>query len=51
VDEVIYADVSPWPDAADGTGDALQRIFADQYHSSYDPYNWKAASPTPGNDP
>ncbi|MHC4324613.1 MAG: lamin tail domain-containing protein, partial [Planctomycetota bacterium] len=37
VDEVIYTDVSPWPDAADGDGYALQRISADQYHSGNDP--------------
>jgi len=48
VDEVIYADMSPWPDAADGTGQALERIHADQYHSGSDPGNWQAASPTPG---
>ncbi len=49
VDEVIYADTLPWPDATDGTGQALERIHADQYHSGNDPGNWRAASTTPGN--
>jgi hypothetical protein len=48
VDEVIYADTSPWPQAADGEGQALHRVHADQYHCGNDPSNWQAAAPTPG---
>jgi hypothetical protein len=51
VDEVIYADTSPWPAAADGAGDCLQRIFSDQYHSGSSPDNWQATIPTPGSKP
>ncbi len=48
VDEVIYVDVPPWPESADGAGDVLQRVFSDQYHSGSDPANWQVALPTPG---
>jgi hypothetical protein len=51
IDEVIYADVSPWPETADGAGEGIQRIFSDQYHSGNSPANWEAAAPTPGSKP
>ncbi len=51
VDEVIYADVAPWPETSDGAGEGLQRIFSDQYYSGNSPSNWQAAVPTPGSKP
>ncbi len=46
VDEVTYADQSPWPCAADGSGNSLNRVAASGHGS--DPANWTAQSPTAG---
>jgi hypothetical protein len=46
VDRVAYADAAPWPEAADGTGQSLQRRRPHEYGN--DPVNWKSLSPTPG---
>lgn len=46
VDQVDYADVAPWPAAADGTGASLQRLNLAQYGN--DPIQWTAAAPAPG---
>ncbi len=46
VDRVHYADVYPWPDTADGTGQSLMRIVSNSYGN--DPTNWFAWVPTPG---
>ena len=48
VDQVRYSDVPPWPASADGDGDVLQRVHADQYHHGSDPTNWQPAEPSPG---
>ena len=46
VDELIYADRSPFELAADGFGPSLHR--QDMLRHASDPANWRAASPTPG---
>ncbi len=46
VDRVEYTDDVPWPVAADGIGQALQRL--DTASFANDPANWVAAAPTPG---
>ncbi|MDB6031640.1 MAG: hypothetical protein JWM16_1978 [Verrucomicrobiales bacterium] len=46
VDKVEYGDRSPWPAAADGIGNSLQRRAASEYGN--DPVNWMAGGPTPG---
>lgn len=45
-DEVLYADRSPWPCGADGSGNSIQRISLTKHGS--DPENWNAQLPTPG---
>ena len=45
IDEVIYSDRAPWPNA-DGTGLALQRISGAASGNEF--ANWRAAIPTPG---
>jgi hypothetical protein len=46
VDKVRYADFSPWPTSADGTGPSLQRESRTVIGN--DPANWFALTPTPG---
>jgi hypothetical protein len=46
VDSVNYTDLPPWPSAADGTGQSLQRFDVAAYGN--EPANWSAATPTPG---
>jgi hypothetical protein len=46
VDRVKYSDEAPWPVAADGTGDSLQRTRVDGYGS--EPLFWTSAPPTAG---
>lgn len=46
VDEVLYADQSPWPCGTDGSGNSLQRVNL-LLHGS-DPANWSAEPPTAG---
>ena len=44
-DEVICADVSPWPKTGDGSGDTLQRIRAEASDSGNYHADWTAAPP------
>ena len=46
VDRVVYADLTPWPTAADGGGASLQRIVPADYGN--EPMNWQADAPTVG---
>lgn len=46
VDSVRYNDKAPWPPAADGSGQSLQRLSAMAYAD--DPTNWFAGIPSPG---
>jgi hypothetical protein len=46
VDEVLYDDLAPWPQAADGTGASLQRVSGTSYGNLAG--SWYAATPTPG---
>ncbi len=45
-DEVLYDDLAPWPTAADGTGNSLQRNSAVEYGN--DSSSWTAQEPSPG---
>jgi len=45
-DEVLYDDLAPWPTAADGTGQSLQRRASDVEGNAAT--SWVAAIPTPG---
>ncbi|MBI2926659.1 MAG: lamin tail domain-containing protein [Verrucomicrobia bacterium] len=45
-EKVKYANVAPWPAAADGLGLSLLRKLATDYAN--DPVNWIAGTPTPG---
>jgi hypothetical protein len=46
VDEVLYDDLAPWPQAADGSGDSLQRRRPATL--GIDAGSWRALAPTPG---
>jgi len=48
VDEVLFADQSPWPCGSDGTGNSLQRVNG--LNSGSDPANWSAEPPTAGRE-
>ncbi len=43
---IRYRLIAPWPEAAAGTGQSLQRLRSRQFGD--DPENWTASAPTPG---
>jgi hypothetical protein len=45
VERVVYADLPPWPQAADGSGWSLQRVSGSGYGN--DPTNWIATAANP----
>ncbi len=45
-DRVIYDDVSPWPESADGTGDSISRVASNSFGSFGS--SWDGEVPTPG---
>ena len=45
-DRVDYNDQTPWPKAADGQGDSLQRLASDRWAG--DPDSWASGQPSPG---
>ncbi|HUS37576.1 MAG TPA: lamin tail domain-containing protein, partial [Verrucomicrobiae bacterium] len=49
VDRVDYDDTLPWPLAADGAGNSLNKLNVTLYGN--DPTNWFAAVPSPGQAP
>jgi hypothetical protein len=46
VDEVVYDDLAPWPQFADGTGASLQRVSGNGFGNLA--ASWYAGAPTPG---
>ncbi len=46
VDEVFYDDLSPWPEAADGSGPSLHRVRPTALGN--DAGSWRSALPSPG---
>ena len=45
-DELLYDDLAPWPSAADGTGQSLQRILSDAWAG--DAASWTSGAVSPG---
>ncbi|MEM7395256.1 MAG: hypothetical protein AAF492_23225, partial [Verrucomicrobiota bacterium] len=48
VDELIYFDRQPWPNAADATGLSLHRLDGDM--AGRNPNNWREGLPSPSNN-